>query len=314
MHSPSRLVADIGGTNARFSIWQDGQLSATSTLCTADFASLEEAIEHYLQGVSVQPGYGCLAIAGPTDRKVFQLTNSHWRFSAATVRERFGWRALRVINDFEALAFALPALADQDSLPIGGGETNAALPSVVVGPGTGFGVALSIPEGTRSISIATEGGHAGLAPGNPLELDIFRYWMDKGLPLCRESFLSGIGIYRIYDALCALSDVPVQADSGEAVSALATAADPTAAQAIDIFCALLGSACGDQALACGSRGGVFLAGGILPKIQQRLLNSEFRARFEAKGAMRDYVAAISTRLITIDNPGLIGAAHCPMDD
>lgn len=308
-----RLVADIGGTNARFALATDDTvLQDRKTLPTEQFRSIEQAIAHYLDGLDAHPRGACLAIACPVAGEQVQMTNHHWHFSISALEERFGWERLAVINDFRAIALSLPHLERDQYLTLGGGHPGRDGPLCVLGPGTGLGVALAIPHVGDWLTVPTEGGHASVAPTTKVELAIFEYWLERGLSLSRENLVSGPGLYRLYAAHCALKKKPLQAEDAAGVSELAKRGDAPAGYALEMFFALLGSICGDQALATGARGGVFLAGGMLPRMKEPLLASNFRDRFEDKPPMSHYLRPIATALITEPDPGLVGAAHYPL--
>ncbi len=311
---PMRLVGDLGGTHCRLAIADEtGAITAEKTLRAANFSNVEAAIECYLSEQAANIDSVCLAVAGPTQSDTMVMTNLSWHTNSLELNARFGFRKSAFINDFEAIALSLPALAAGDLLAIGCDTLcDLDLPISLMGPGTGLGVAQLIPSAGRSLAIATEGGHTALQAETDIEFDIFDYWRRKGVPLSRETFLSGPGLYRIYEALCSIRQIDRLAENGSEVGKLAGDGDPLAAAALDVFLGLLGSAAGDQALACGSRGGIVLAGGILPRIQPQLLASNFRVRFENKLPMRDYLRAIPTNLIMHTNPGLVGAALYPL--
>ena len=225
-----------------------------------------------------------------------------------------GLQRLRVINDFEAIALALPALAADELLQIGGGTAVRGSPMAVLGPGTGLGVAQLIATRDGFQPVSTEGGHASIGPCDEAELQLFATLMRNGQHLCREALLSGPGIERIYWALCLDAGSAYHGYTAAEIQAHAVAgSDATCRAALEHFCAFLGTAAGDQALCCGAQGGVFIAGGIVPRFTEFLRHSRFRARFEAKGPMRDYVSAIPVYVITRENPGMLGAARADLD-
>ena len=312
---PQRLVADIGGTNTRFALaGADGRLHAPLTLATRRFASLADAARAYLEATGARPREACIAVAGPVSGDAVRLTNHRWEFSIAALREELALAQLRVINDFEAIALALPALAADELLQIGGGKPVRASPMAVLGPGTGLGVAQLIATRGGFQPVSTEGGHASIGPCNEAELQIFATLMRNGQHLCREALLSGPGIERIYWALCLHAGSAYHGYTAAEIQAHAVAgSDATCRAALEHFCAFLGTAAGDQALCCGAQGGVFIAGGIVPRFTEFLRHSRFRARFEAKGPMRDYVSAIPVYVITRENPGMLGAARADLD-
>ena len=304
-----RLIGDLGGTNCRLALSEAG--GAPEQLCSlraADFPTLEEAVQHYLEEVKASPDEACLAVAGPVSETRFQMTNVDWQCDRLALQRQFGIQQLAFINDFEAIALSLPALQDADLMALGG-SIDLSAPMAVLGPGTGLGAALLIPCDGHFKAISTEGGHTSLQAENEIEQQVFAYWREQGIPLSRESFLSGIGLYRLYQAIAHISHQPLRANNGGDVSALAEAGDATACHAIAMFMGLLGSAAGDQALGSGARGGIFLAGGILPKLRQHLANSDFRQRFENKAPMAHYLRPIAVRLVLHDNPGLLGASQ-----
>jgi len=312
---PQRLVADIGGTNTRFALaGADGRLHAPLTLATRRFASLADAARAYLEATGARPREACIAVAGPVSGDAVRLTNHRWEFSIAALREELALAQLRVINDFEAIALALPALAADELLQIGGGAPVRGRPMAVLGPGTGLGVAQLIATRGSFQPVSTEGGHASIGPCDEAELQLFATLMRNGQHLCREALLSGPGIERIYWALCLNGGGEYHGYSAAEIQAHAVAgSDATCRAALEHFCAFLGTAAGDQALCCGAQGGVFIAGGIVPRFTEFLRYSRFRARFEAKGPMRDYVSAIPVYVITREHPGMLGAARADLD-
>ncbi len=307
-----RLCADIGGTNARFAICAaaDAQPEQIQTLICSDYDSIETAIAHYLKQTDASIDSACLAVACSIDDGVLAMTNNHWRLDRAALKSRFALRSVRLVNDFESIALALPHLTGNDLVQIGGGTAKAGEPLTVLGPGTGLGSAqLHFNNGLYTAQ-SSEGGHVGIAPASARELAVFGFCLEQGEVINRELLLSGPGLKRLYQALCAIDDHRAEAFDAPQIQALAVAGDDEyCAQALAMFCGLLGSAAGDQALATGARGGVYLAGGILPRFKDYLIASGFRQRFEAKGKMRPYVTAIPTLLITDTRCGLLGAAR-----
>jgi len=310
-----RLVADIGGTHARFALsGGPGQWSRLMVLTTEAWPDPRAAIEHYLASMDSPPPAGaCLAIAAPLRGDHIAMVNASWSFSRAELARHFHWPRLQIINDLAAVAVTLPHLQPDDLLALGTTPAPAdtePLPRAVLAPGTGFGTALLLPTSGGWQPIPAEGGHALLGSNRLQELAVIDYWLRRGLAPTRENLLSGPGMYRLYQACCALHDRPRQAADGVEVTALAQQqADPMAVQALALYLSLLGSSCGDLALSTGAWGGLWLAGGVLPKISQALIDSSFRARLEDKGPMTDLMRATPTHLILADQPGLTGAAH-----
>jgi glucokinase len=310
---PERLVADIGGTHSRFALARPGERPrAVRTLLNREHASLAAAAQNYLEAEHATPASACFAVAAPVREGEMRLVNYPWTFSAAALTAALGLKRLRLVNDFEAIAHSLPALAPDELVALGGGCAEPGAVQVVLGPGTGLGVAQLVPCGTGVHVLATEGGHASIGARDAAELALITELMKDGAYLCRESLLCGAGLERIHAALHALAgETAPHLDAAE-IQRRAVAGDSThAVAALGHFCALLGTAAGDQALASGARGGVFLAGGILPRFIDFVRASRFRARFEDKGPMSDYVRRIPTWLIRCEHPGLLGAARVP---
>jgi glucokinase len=315
VREPPRLVADIGGTNARFALaGADGKLRDARTLGTRSFASLSAAALDYLGSVDIRPREACIAVAGPVKGDLVRLTNHRWEFSIAATRSALGLAKLRVINDFEAIALALPELSADDLLQIGGGAPVPGRPMAVLGPGTGLGVAQLIATHDGFQPVSTEGGHASIGPSDEAELQLLATLLRNGQQLSREALLSGPGLERIYWALCLEAGIDYQGYSAAEIQTRARdGSDATCHAALGHFCAFLGTAAGDQALCCGAQGGVYIAGGIVPRFTDFLRRSQFRARFDAKGPMRDYMSAIPVYVITRPNPGMLGAAHADLE-
>lgn len=314
--SPLRLIADIGGTHTRFALVRAGstQLEAQRTLQTRTYASLGEAGRVYLHETRARPDEACLAVAGPIDGDTVRLTNHSWEFSQRALANELGVERLRVINDFEAIALALPHLDASVLLPIGGGTARTGHPLALLGPGTGLGVAQLVPTPGGFQAIPTEGGHASIGPADRDELSIITSLLDAGEHVSRETLLSGPGLERIHRALCSLRTCKPQALPAAEIQTRAVAGDDLLCRdALEIFCAFLGTAAADQALCCGALGGVYIAGGIVPRFTTFLQHSRFRARFETNGPMSAYLRAIPVHVIMHHDPGLLGAAVANID-
>jgi len=308
----SGLVGDIGATNARFALVQrDGQTAATRVYALTDHASLSEAIKTYLAELppAAHPARAVLAVASPVTGDEVTLTNHPWTFSIEGLRQEFGFERLLVVNDFAANAAAVPHLAEHDRVQIGIGEPLNKAPIGVLGPGTGLGVSALIPSANGPLTLAGEGGHITMAPASAYEsaiLDVMRKRYDH---VSAERLLSGAGLVNLYNTVCELSGTPAASYTAEHITSPALwEKDPHTREATAIFCAMLGTVAGDLALTLGARGGIYIAGGIVPRIAPFFAESEFRARFEAKGRMRSYLAAIPTYLIVRPLLGLLGAA------
>ncbi|RFS82831.1 glucokinase [Actinomadura spongiicola] len=314
MSAPKRgpwLVGDVGGTNARFALVDgpDGVPSQVKSLPTRDHAGLAEAASAYLHQYApdVRPSAGCLAVAGPVVGRTYHLTNAGWpKGTADEVRARLGLPHLEIINDFEALALSLPRLGGDDLVPLGGTAPDPGAPLAVVGPGTGLGVAGLVPTPSGWVPLPGEGGQVDVPAATDRELEVVRLLRAEHGTSNVEYLLSGNGLARLHRYLAALD--------GEAAGTLTAREiterrdDPRCREALDIFCALLGSLAGNVALTLGARGGVYLGGGIPPRIVDVLRGGAFRARFEGKPPMEDYLRAVPVALIVHPGPALAGAA------
>lgn len=309
------LVADIGGTNARFAVARvaggEVELDHVQSLPAREHPSLLLAVASYLDSLPHRPTSGVLAVAGPVTDGTVDLTNSPWQVSDVAL-ETLGLSPVRLINDFEALAAAAPRLPSSGLSHLGGPLSGAAEATLaVMGPGTGFGVSiLGRAAGGHSVAMATEGGHAAFAPADAVEEEIVRVLWPRFGRVSIERLLCGPGLINLHSALAEIEGRPApqtQSPADITAQALADASSPEAAT-LTRFCAMLGSVAGEIALTTGARGGVYIAGGIAPRILPFLKASPFRQRFEAKGRYSDYLAAIPTWVITHPYPALLGAA------
>jgi glucokinase len=305
------LVADVGGTNARFGWVSDPArgVEHIERLPVAEHAGPAEAARAYLARLpaGAQPRRAAIAVATAVRDDVVELTNSHWRFSRRALQQELGLDSLQVLNDFEALALSLPRLKPQQLRPHG------ALPAAdgtlaVIGPGTGLGVGGVIPTAQGWVALPGEGGHATLSAADDHEAALLAYARTRHAHVSAERLLSGIGLPLLHEAVAAVAGAPAEALTAEQVVERGLAGDPLCGQALDSFCALLGGFAGNVALTLGARGGVYIGGGIVPRLGDRFFDSRFRERFEAKGRFREYLAAIPTALITDTLAALAGAA------
>jgi glucokinase len=306
------LVADVGATNARFGLVSPkGVVLHTRTLAVADHPTIGDSITAYLgeRGALPRPRQGAIAIASTITGDRVAMTNHPWSFSIAALKSQLGFDRLEVINDFTALALALPHLSPEDRRPIGGGASSAGAPIGVLGPGSGLGVSGLIPASAGWIALAGEGGHATMAPATDREsavLDRMRRHFDH---VSAERILSGPGLVNLYNTLTMLDGVPSKGYTAAQITDPAIgAADPLCAEATSLFCAMLGTMAGNLALTLGARGGIYIGGGIVPRLGQRFAESPFRARFEAKGRFSQYLAAIPTYVVTHPLPAFLGCA------
>ena len=309
------LVADVGGTNARFG-WvagPDAPVEHVRKLPAADYAGPAEAAAAYLASLPLPPGQACphraaLAVATAVSGDVVEFTNSPWRFSRRALREALGLDVLLVLNDFEALALSLPRLK-AGQLRAFGAPARPAGTLAVIGPGTGLGVAGVTQTAHGWVALPGEGGHATLAATDDAEAELLRHVRGEFEHVSAERVLSGIGLPVLHRATCAVHGQSAAPLTAEAIVEHALAGtDTMAVHTVDAFCALLGSFAGNVALTLGARGGVYIGGGIVPRLGDRFFESRFRERFEAKGRFRGYLQAIPTALITDTLAALIGAA------
>lgn len=310
-HRPC-LIADIGGTHVRFALCTTvDDIGTPSIVNRAEFPSLEQAIRHYLDA-SGHPDVrrAVIGIANPVLGDHIKMTNSPWEFSIEATRQALGLARLDVINDFTALALALPHLRASDLVQVGGQPGVPDTPLGLLGPGTGLGVSALVPvPGGGWTALAAEGGHANFAPCNERETSLWREAHRKFGHVSMERLVSGPGLQFIYRSLCALDAVPAQDYTATQISTLAIDQHcPQCREALDIFCAVLGTAASDLALILGARGGIYIGGGIVPDFVDYFARSPFRARFEDKGRFSSYLAAVPVFVITSANPGLVGAA------
>ncbi|MEG3157792.1 glucokinase [Lysobacter zhanggongensis] len=310
------LIADIGGTNARFALVDpaapEPELLHPQALENARFASLQHAAEHYLALVDARPRRAAIALACPITGDEIRLTNRAWSFSRAELQVALGLDELRLINDFGAVGWAVPALGPADRTALYG-PTGDVLrgPVSVLGPGTGFGVGLLVGgEGDWHV-VETEGGHVAFAPLGEEEQAIVRWMNARHGRTSYERVLSGSGLACIDAVLRGLDDDTGRAlqlrDPAEVVAAALDGHDVVARRALARFCAILGSVAGDVALVHGART-VMIAGGIVPRFIPFLRSSAFRERFLAKGRFAAYLEQVSVQVATHPNPGLLGAA------
>jgi glucokinase len=312
-----RLLADIGGTNARFA-WQAGTgapVEAVLSLPCAEHGSLSDALLSYLQrtGRALPPACA-IAIANPVLGDRVAMTNHHWAFSIAELKAQLGLHELLVVNDFTALALALPALGPGELRQVGGGTPVAGWPLALIGPGTGLGVSGLVPDGRGGwLPLQGEGGHVTLGGTHARERAVIDFLAQRHGHVSAERAVCGQGLVDIDRALAWL-DTPGADPAPRTAAEITTAAleqgEAQANEALDLFCAFLGIAAGNLALTLGAKGGVYIGGGIVPRLGARFAASPFRARFEGKGRLSPFVADIPVYVIdTPASPAFLGAAR-----
>lgn len=329
-------MGDVGGTNARFAILDDNGLPTQSqTLRTDDFPTLAAAISTYLAELdssgNAQIEEAAIAVATPVVGDAIKLTNNHWSFSIDSTRNELSLDKLHVINDFTALALSVPHLPAAELVRIGGGTVVENHSIAVIGPGTGLGVSGLIPCGTHWNALQGEGGHVSLGVRTAREFAVYERLMQKFRHVSAERFLSGPGLVNIATALREIDGLEPMGISPSDITHYGTASfrqangspmpsnvldDLVKAQdrdvfeeALHIFCQLLGSCAGNLVLTLGAEGGVYIGGGIVPRLGEFFVASDFRQEFEAKGRMQGYLQKVPSFVIHSPYPALTGAAQ-----
>jgi glucokinase len=311
----ARLLADVGGTNARFALeLAPGHIEQIEVLSCSAYPTLADATRAYL----ARPGaaaagpilHAAIAIANPVVGDVVRMTNHHWEFSIDALRQACGFERLVVVNDFSALARALPQLSAGHKRQVGSGAARPGAPLGLIGAGTGLGVSGLIPSGSGYTALQSEGGHVTFAPANELEVAILQYaWREFG-HVSAERLLSGGGVELIYRALAdragmaAATALPAPEISRRALAGECALCD----QVLETFCGMLGTVAGNLAVTLGAQGGIYIGGGIVPRLGERFDRSCFRQRFEAKGRFADYLAQVPTWVITAPYPAFLGVS------
>lgn len=306
------IVADIGGTNARFSRVDltTNALDCVVVYPCADFASLSLALNYYrTEQQLLAIDLVAIAIACPVTGDLVKMTNFYWEFSISAVKAELGLREFVVLNDFTAVAMSLPALQEHELVKVGVGERDTSKPMAVLGAGTGLGVAHLIPTAQGYIPLPGEGGHTDWTAQNDQEWFIQRYLAAHFGHVSPERLLSGPGLESLYLAIAAYRELKVEPLTAAAISQAALEGSCELCQAVVAqFLASLGGMAGDLALTLSTFGGVYVAGGITPRLLPLLADSEFRARFEAKGRFAAFNRQIATYVVTAEQPGLLGCA------
>ena len=307
-----RLLADIGGTYARFAIETSaGVFEHTASLRCAEHADFHAAVSTFLQSLPPGPAlqHAAIAIANPVEGDQVRMTNYHWQFSIEQMRQRLGLDSLVVVNDFTALAMALPRLAPGQRRQVGGGAPRERSVLGLLGAGSGLGVSGLIPADQGWVALGTEGGHASFSPRDEREIAILRYGLTQFAHLSQERLLSGPGLELIHRALCDRAGLPGQTLAAPEITRRAQeGSDAVCVETLEAFCAMLGTAAANLAVTLGAGGGVYIGGGIVPRLGRLFDRSGFRARFEDKGRFSDYLKAIPTYVITAEHATFMGAS------
>ncbi|TVP50262.1 MAG: glucokinase [Halomonas sp.] len=309
------LIGDIGGTNARLALVTPGDITPHDilNLPCADYPGVVDAVKEYLERVGATgenaPQEACLAFACPVHAERVKMTNNHWDFMKSDVQQALNLSLFKVINDFTAQALGVPHVAASDLVEVQPGQIQAHSTRLIIGPGTGLGVAGVFPGQHAWIPLPTEGGHITFAPTDDTEQAILDVFKRRHPRVSVERVLCGQGLLELYQAFCTLEDVEPSLSSPAEVTKAANEGDKLATKALLRFLKILGDVCGDATLTMGARGGVYLCGGILPRLLDWLPKSEIRDAFVNKGRMGAYNADIPIWVVTAPWTGLLGAAE-----
>ncbi len=309
-----RLLGDIGGTNARWA-WQESAVADLADIsvqpCEAS-ASIHESAVKYLEAHGRKnPVWAGIGIATAVTGDEVRLTNGTWRFSIAAFQKALGLERCLVVNDFTAMAMSLPALKAADLRPIGGGTAVAGATIALLGPGTGLGVSGLVPDAAgHYTALSGEGGHVTLSASDDTEADLLSLLRKKFVHVSAERVLSGPGLVNLYQVICALEDRPARALVASDVTTAAIAgSDAQCVQAVHYFTRFLGSVAGNLALTLGSLGGVYIGGGVVPRLGTAFDDALFRQCFENKGRYRQWLSVLPVWVITASTPALVGAGR-----
>lgn len=311
MSSVISLVADIGGTNLRIGTTDlDGNIYNLKLYQCNKFSGLAEIIQNYLSQMDIDDAElnACFAIACPVDNDVISMTNLPWEFSKRELQATLNLTKMYFINDYTAIAHAVPLLNKEQKVQIGSGDVVQGQPISICGPGTGLGVANVVNVNKQWVSLGGEGGHVDFAPTDEIEIKILNFLLTKYKHVSYEQLLSGLGIQQIYQALMFIKGQEPEAFEAKDITQKAISNEcDVCKETLDRFCAILGNFAGNLSLTLASFGGVYIAGGIVPRFIDYIKNSDFRSRFEAKGRFESFNQTIPTFVITEPQPGLIGA-------
>ena len=309
------IVADIGGTNARFALvtgksQNNFLIDHIHVLNAREFPSCAAALHAFLEKVgNVQAKAACLAIAGPVVSDVVRMTNLSWEFSCVAMAKEFGFQHFVAMNDFAAVAAACSQLTEEHLVTIKTGTEEKMATKAVFGPGTGLGVAGLVNYQGQWLPVPCEGGHVNIAPATPFEADVIKAAINQHGHVSAETFISGPGLVNLYKAICAVrGQQPDQISPADITSAALKNSDAAMTETLSTFCSLIGSFAGNLALTYGAKGGIYMAGGILPRFTDFLIASDFTRRFSNKGVMSHYVETIPAHLIVHPETAFVGAA------
>ena len=305
------VVVDLGGTNIRLAVCEleTGKLSQLKEFPCAQFTSLEQALIHYFAQLPDKVAHLCIGIASAVEGDHVAMLNLHWAFSIQALKKKLQLESFYVINDYTAISLAVPFLSEKEKIQIGGGQVEAGGVTAVFGPGTGLGVGHIIKLAGKWISLDGEGGHVSFTANTREQAEILFLLQEQFGHVSAERILSGQGLVNIYQSLCTLAEQPAKFEQPKDVSKAALDGScAIARRSLEVFCQVMGSFAGNLAVNLNCTGGVYIAGGIVPRFIDFFAASEFRKFFEDKGRLSKTLIAIPTFLITNDNPGLLGAS------
>lgn len=309
------IVADIGGTNARFALVTGKSqghflIDHIHVLKAREYPTCSAALHTYLEKIGdIKPLSACLAIAGPVVGDIVRMTNLSWEFSCVAMAKEFGFQHFVAMNDFAAVAAACSQLTDDHLITVKKGVEEKNATKAVFGPGTGLGVAGLVNHYGEWLPVPCEGGHVNVAPATAFEADVLKAAMAVHGHVSAELFISGPGLVNLYKSICAVRGEPAKDVTPADITQGALAnSDDAFSVTLATFCSLIGSFAGNLALTYGAKGGIYIAGGILPRFSDYLLASAFTERFSSKGVMSHYVETIPAKLIVHPETAFVGAA------
>jgi glucokinase len=307
----SAIIADIGATNIRLALLDQERVAHVKVLPSADYSSIHDAFAKYFENLPAEErryvNEGAIAVAAPVTSDWISLTNQAWSFSKEQLRESLGLERLLVVNDFTAVASAVPHLKPNERFQFGGGAPLMSAPIGVIGPGSGLGVGALIPVGNGWLPLPGEGGHVTLAAATTRESDMIERLRVSFGHVSAERILSGPGLVNLHQVLVEMAGLPAISYTAEQITDSAFCErDPHCRETVELFCSFLGTVAGNLALTIGAHGGIYIAGGIVPKLGSRITQSGFRKRFEEKGRLQPYVSQIPTFVIVHPFPAFVG--------
>ena len=323
---PFVLAGDVGATKTNIGLFRKGKrrplLKAIETYSSGEAPGLENIVDRFLKGHEVAVSGACFGVAGPVKNGRCRTTNLPWHVSARKLKNRFKWDSVRLINDLAATAYAVPLLTERELYPLNRAKASKGEPLGLIAPGTGLGMALMIWKDDRYVPVASEGGHSDLAPNNQVEAALWQYVHVRIGHVSTERLLSGPGLFIIYCWLKFsgrakepewLAKAMIEADPSEVISEAALVkGEPICVKTLELFSSIFGAAAGNLALTALTRGGIYLGGGIAPKILPKLEDGLFMQAFLNKGRFRELVSQIPVRVILNERAALLGAAACAL--